>query len=328
MQKNRSRLTVSRREALVGTMLAGAGMALDVGCASNGGRRASTQAKPLRIAHLTDMHVQPERRAAEGYAAALQSLAKLDPAPDLIVTGGDHVFDALRQPLDRTRLQWDLYAKVLAANTKLPVRPVLGNHDIWGWGNPEEIPLASPGYGKAMGLDRLGLTRSYYGFDAGAWRGIVLDSMIQRNNGYYADLGPEQTEWLKGELQAIGPSRPIVIFSHIPIVAVCVYFSNDNRLQGDTWTIPDQTMHHDARQLLDLLGPYNVRLLVSGHVHSVDRAEYRGMTFICDGAVSGNWWRGPRLQFPEGYGLFDLHSDGHFDHRYVPYGWRAVREGE
>jgi hypothetical protein len=58
----------------------------------------------------------------------------------------------------------------------------------------------------------------------------------------------------------------------------------------------------------------------------VDRVDYRGHTFICDGAVSGNWWKGPRLSFPEGYGLFDLYPDGRFEHRYVTYGWDATKE--
>jgi Icc protein len=62
--------------------------------------------KPFRIAHLTDMHVQPERRAGEGYTAALESLAKLTPPPDLIITGGDHIMDSTESTLQRARQQW------------------------------------------------------------------------------------------------------------------------------------------------------------------------------------------------------------------------------
>ncbi|MGB7158843.1 MAG: metallophosphoesterase, partial [Tepidisphaeraceae bacterium] len=240
-----------------------------------------------------------------------------------IVTGGDHVFDTLSQPLTRVQTQWDLYHKILAENTKLPVHPVLGNHDIWGWANPEAISIDAPNYGKAMGLDRLGIARSYYSFDAGAWQVIVLDSMTQRGKKYFGALGPEQTEWLKGELQTIGTTKPIVVFSHIPVLAVCPFFGREERLGETEWNVPDAAMHHDARELVELFDQYNVRLLVSGHIHLVDRVEYRGMTFICDGSISGNWWKGPRLQFPEGYGVFDLHPDGRFDHRYVTYGWKA-----
>jgi hypothetical protein len=48
-----------------------------------------------------------------------------------------------------------------------------------------------------------------------------------------------------------------------------------------------------------------------------------GMHFICDGAVSGNWWGGSFQDVPEGYGLFDLFSNGTFEHQYVTYGWKA-----
>ena len=78
---------VSRREAMAASLLAAGGVLLG----GSGLALAQQQAKPIRIAHLTDMHVQPERRAGEGYAAALQSLAKLDPPPDFLVTGGDSV---------------------------------------------------------------------------------------------------------------------------------------------------------------------------------------------------------------------------------------------
>src|SRR5439155_11144233 len=116
---------------------------------------------------------------------------------------------------------------------------------------------------------------------------------------------------------------PVIVFSHIPILAVCVFFDGPERLGEKGWNVPDSWMHRDTRELLDLFAQHNVRLLVSGHIHLVDRADYRGMTFICDGAVSGNWWKGPLQQFPEGYGILDLWPDGRFEHRYLSYGWKA-----
>jgi 3',5'-cyclic-AMP phosphodiesterase len=66
-----------------------------------------------------------------------------------------------------------------------------------------------------------------------------------------------------------------------------------------------------------------VPLLLSGHIHLVDRVSYLGKTYVCDGAVCGNWWRGPCQQFAEGYGVVDLWPDGTFEHQYVTYGWKA-----
>jgi 3',5'-cyclic-AMP phosphodiesterase len=283
--------------------------------------RAESSPPPLRIAHLTDMHVQPELRAGEGYAMALESLKKLDPPPAFIVTGGDHVMESMGVMLDRAKVQWDRYQKSMQ-HTKLPIRSILGNHDIFGWSWPDKVPETTVGYGRAMALDQLQMKNRFYSFDAGGWKFIMLDSMSRRGDSYFGDLGGEQTEWLKGELQNSG-SKPIIIFSHIPLLAACVFFDGDERFANDCWNATDKHMHRDMREILNILQPHNVKLLVSGHIHLVDRVEYRGMTFICDGAVSGNWWKGPRQQFPEGYGVLDLHADGRFEHQYVAYGWKA-----
>ena len=281
------------------------------------------QARPFRIAHLTDMHVQPERRAGEGYIAALESLEKLTPRADLIITGGDHVMDATETGLDRAREQWDVYSRAIAA-TKTPVKAVLGNHDIFGWG-VKEISAQTAGYGRAMALEKLVMEAPYYSFDAGGWHVVMLDSMTRREFSYTALLGPEQTEWLRADLKA-NRGKPTVVFSHIPVLSVCVFFDGGpKRIRATEWNVPDAWMHHDAHGIVDILDEHGVKLAVSGHIHLVDRCEYRGVTFICDGAVSGNWWKGPLQQFPEGYGVIDLYPDGKFEHAYVTYGWKAER---
>jgi len=288
---------------------------------------ASTPRKPggLRFAHLTDMHVQPERRGGEGYAAALRSLEKLDPKPAFIVTGGDHVMDAFEQTPARCKQQWDLYQQVLRDNTGLPVYPVMGNHDICGWGAPEKFPIDGDGYGKRMAMDRLGLKSVWYGFDAGGWRFILLDSVARRSKSYLGDLTEEQTAWLKSELERAGRDRPICIISHLPVLSVCVYFDGE-RLRDTFWHVPDAWMHRDAVQITQLIEPYHVPLLLSGHIHLVDRCEYRGKTYICDGSVCGNWWKGAYHDCPEGYGVIDVWPDGTFEHQYVTFGWKAEPE--
>lgn len=310
------RSPLSRRDLLRGSISAGVGVvAASHALAADGG------AKPFRVAHLTDMHVQPERRAGDGYLAALQSLEKLQPAADLLVTGGDHVMDSTDQTLERCKTQWGVFHGAMA-QSKLPVRHVLGNHDIFGWG-VKETPKSTLGYGKALALDQLKLTRPYYSFDAGGWHFVVLDSMTRRELSYTGNLGAEQTEWLSADLHAAA-GKPIIVFSHIPFLAVCVFFDAEPRIGKTEWTVPDAWMHHDAYAIVDLLDEHNVKLAVSGHIHLVDRCDYRGTTYICDGAVSGNWWKGPLAQFPEGYGVIDLYPDGRFEHQYVTYGWKAA----
>jgi 3',5'-cyclic AMP phosphodiesterase CpdA len=279
--------------------------------------------RPLRIAHLTDMHVKPEARAGEGYAMALDSLRKLDPAADILVTGGDHVMDVMQSTKQRAIVQWDLYDKVLAAGTKLPVHPVMGNHDVFGWGSKEPLDETAPDYGKAMALDRLKLKQSYYSFDAGAWHIVVLDNIARRGGGYFSLLDPQQLEWLVADLKANNSARPVCVFSHVPFFAICPFFFNPRT--EVLWRVRDNLLYHDLSTILPVFKRGNVKLAVSGHIHMGDRIEFDGMTFITEPAVSGNWWGGPHQDFAEGYGVIDLWPDGSFEHRYLTYGWKVSK---
>ncbi|MEO6437109.1 MAG: metallophosphoesterase [Tepidisphaeraceae bacterium] len=286
----------------------------------------------LRVAHLTDMHVKPEGKGSEGYAKALRSLAQINPAPQLLITGGDHVMDVLASSRQAADSQWDLYAKILWENTRLKTYPVVGNHDVWGWGAKENYDDEND-FGKAMTLDRLKLSQGYYSFDAGAWHFIVLDNIARRGKTYYGDLDAEQTEWLKADLAGNAEvnggagEKPVCVISHIPLVSICaLFFAYGNKPEGKPrqfWRVGDNLLHRDVKPLLQILAAGNVKLCISGHIHLLDHVEYMGMHFICDGAVSGHWWGGAFQEVAEGYGVFDLFSNGTFEHQYVTYGWEA-----
>lgn len=279
--------------------------------------------KAFRVAHLTDMHVQPERNAGEGFAQALRSLDKLNPKPDLLITGGDHVFDAMAQTPERCKVVWDLYQKVLMDNTSLPVRPVLGNHDVAGWNDPKKFAKDLPGFGKVMTLERLGLDKPYYSFDAGGWHFCMLDSVALVDPGYRGRFDPEQMEWLKADLEKTGKDTPVCFVSHIPVLSVGIFFF-DNKIEDKNRLISNALLHCDTADVMKLIKPYrNVKLLMSGHLHLVDRCDYDGRTYLCNGAVSGAWWKGPHQQFAEGYGIVDFYPDGSFENQYATYGWKA-----
>ena len=126
---------ITRRESMV-TMGAAAAGVLAWGAIPR--VRAPTRRVPpgrrLRVAHLTDIHVEPELCAGEGLAACFQHVQQLADKPELIVTGGDHVMDSFDADDARTTLQWDLWNKVRKHECSIPVRSCIGNHDVWGWG--------------------------------------------------------------------------------------------------------------------------------------------------------------------------------------------------
>jgi 3',5'-cyclic AMP phosphodiesterase CpdA len=283
--------------------------------------------RALRIAHLTDIHVQPERRGGEGMAACLHHVQQLADKPDLIVTGGDSIMDSFEADDARTTLQWDLWHRVLKNECSIPIRSCLGNHDLWGWAKTKSKTSGEePNWGKKRAVEMLGLDDRFYTFSQAGWRLIVLDSvqpLADGREGYTAHLDEGQFDWLAQTLRDTPASTPVLVVSHIPILsASAVLWASDDR---GNFTISGGLMHTDCVRLKDLFARHpNVKLCVGGHLHLVDRVDYNGVTYLCNGAVSGSWWRGRHKDCSEGYAVLNLYDDGSFDHEYVQYGWHAA----
>lgn len=314
-------MTITRRDALrVGGLAALGTLA---GLPAIAAERKGTGGRVLRIAHLTDTHIQPELRAHEGLAACLKHVNALEDKPDLIVTGGDHIFDSMATSEARAREQWDLWTKVLRDENGIPVESCLGNHDVWGWTKSKSgVTGAEPMYGKRWAVDALGMGGRYRAATRAGWRIIFLDSVFPNGESYIAKLDDEQLEWLKGELAASAGMRVLVV-SHIPIfsVAVLEFGGKEERTEN---RVPAGLMHVDAGRLHAMFVKHgNVRACLSGHLHLVDRCEYDGVSYLCNGAVSGNWWKGRHRRCDEGYALVDLYDDGRVEREYVVYGWKA-----
>ncbi|NLE58160.1 MAG: metallophosphoesterase [Planctomycetes bacterium] len=324
MNNNQPSHNVSRREVI---RIAGAAALGFAGTRSVLAQNANPSRKRvLRIAHLTDIHIAPERRAAEGFTACLKHVQSQKDKPDLIFTGGDHIMDSIGANEARTREQWGLYKKVLKAECSLPVESCIGNHDCWGLNRKDSGATGNePLYGKKWAMDSLGLDREYRSFDRAGWHFIMIDSTFPQGDGYTARLDDRQFEWLAEDLRRTDPKKPVLILSHIPILAVCVFFDGDNEKSGD-WVVPGAWVHIDSRRIKDLFLKHpNVKVCLSGHVHLIDRVEYLGVSYVCNGAVCGGWWEGPYQECDAGYALVDLYDDGSFENRYVQFGWKPVK---
>lgn len=318
--------SLKRRDVLA-AVAGGAGLlALSSRGAANPAPSANTVAterqRVLRLAHLTDIHVKPTGVAESGLRACLRQVNAMDPVPDLILNGGDAIMDALGATPEKTQSQWDLWHRVWAEENKLPVEHCIGNHDIWGWqrskaGATGEEPL----YGKKWALKEYGLDMPYRSFDRAGWHFIVLDSVRERGDeGYQPLLEEDQFAWLESDLAATSPDVPIVILSHVPILSVGPFYFSEKIVVDYQFKLIGALMHQDTQRIIALLNKHgNVRLCLSGHVHLRDRVEYNGISYVCNGAVSGSWWHGTYRQTPPGYGVVDLYSDGSFDERYVTY---------
>lgn len=263
----------------------------------------------LRVAHITDVHLSPGNASESGFPKCLKGIHGLEDKPDLIINGGDSIGDAWHTTKDEAVKQWDLWNKIIKKECSIPIEHCLGNHDVWN---------ADAKAGKQLAMDHLNLGERYRSFDKGGWHFIVLDSIaVQKDGKYKGGLDDEQFEWLAQDLKDTPAKTPVLVLSHIPILAVCTFFDGKNEETG-AWNIPTGWMHVDARRIKDLFHKYpNVKVCLSGHIHLWDRVEYNGVTYICDGAVCGKWWDGAYQETKRGYGLLDLKADGNFAYQYV-----------
>lgn len=301
------------------------GMALAAGAIATTKRaKAVSNARPqrvLRVAHLTDIHVDSLYNSEEGTAAAFNHVCNLKDKPDFIITGGDHIADALKRGLPQVRDEWKIYRNILNSECQIPIYPAIGNHDIYGWAFDYS---KDSNYGRNWAMDELEMKERFYWFDApnnANWRFIVLDSCrFDKKNIYEAKLDDEQFEWLEGILKETPSTKNICIVTHVPIISSTTFFDGSNESSG-RWVVPSQWMHIDARRLKELFKKHkNVKIALSGHIHMHDEVNFLGVKYLCNGAVCGAWWNGDYYEFPPAYVMLDFYSDGSTKHYFIPYG--------
>jgi len=280
-------------------------------------------ARPLRVAHLTDIHAQSGKEPEQGFASALQTVNSLSEAPDFILNGGDSIMNsALNLSKEEVKREWSVFHRILKDHNNLPVMHCVGNHDLHGWTSPS----LAHNQEKKWALDEYKLERSYYSVEKGKWKFIILDSIHGRYSipGYYAKLDEGQMLWLKQELETTSSSQHICIVTHIPILAVCTLFNTLNK-SNEHWRIPNNTLHADAEELTSLFYQYpNIKACLSGHIHLIDHVNYLGIDYYCNGAVSGSWWKGDFHQFPPSLSMMNFHDHGKVEREIIYYNWKNV----
>lgn len=266
----------------------------------------------IRIAHITDVHINESATAVACWRRVLREINSMKDKPDLIVNTGDTVMDENRQTREHVESLWSIWNTIVKDENKIRMISVLGNHDVWYGPDPtlDAEYKKDERYGKQWAMNMLSLPARYYSLELNGWHFIALDS-IQGENGYQLD--DEQFEWLTDELGRIKPQNPVCVLSHVPIISVGAWMYETKRTQALASKFPSADMHLDHQRIKDLFYKHNnVRLCLSGHVHYVDGIEYLGVKYLCNGAVSGNWWRTPLKldEFPPVYAIIDLYEDG------------------
>ena len=232
-----------------------------------------------RFAHLSDVHVDASMafRFREGLQAAAGRAA------DLAIVSGDLVFDALRADGATARARYEAYDAV-AARSPLPVRPAIGNHDVFGidrrWSH---ATVGEPGYGKALYEEREG--PRYSAFTRGRVHFIVLDTIGVDDTRYYGVLDDAQLEWIRREVRYVPAGTTVVTVGHIPLRsgALALTYAAEG-LARSLLNVGGRTAYpHVVRNtgaLAEVLAPYRWTLALQGHTHVAERlaAEPGGRT--------------------------------------------------
>lgn len=278
--------------------------------------------RSLRIGHLTDIHLLDKSEPKAAVIKVLRELAQHTDRPDLLINTGDSLMDMNRQPKDRVQQLWSAWDEVMQHNV-IPMKSCIGNHDVWSLAKSDpqyEVAQKDELYGKAWIKKKLGLPGTYYTFAQKDWQFIALDSIhySAEKGGYMID--PEQMLWLEQQLKDIPKERPILIFSHVPIISVTPLLYAAQSKPANELRFPGGDQHIDVMAIKSLFKKAgNVKVALSGHVHYVDQVSYLGTQYYCGGAVSGNWWNGILDDFPPAYSLLDLYEDGSSHYQTIYY---------
>jgi hypothetical protein len=196
---------------------------------------------PFTFVQLSDSHIgfnkPPNADARATFREAIAKVKALPVQPDFIIHTGD-VSQLSRDD------EFDDAEQMLKA-TGLPVFFVPGEHD-----------MLDPDGGKAF-RDRFGKrTRGtgWYSFDHRGVHFIALVNVADLKPGGMGNLGTEQLDWLKADLQGRSSSTPIVVFAHIPLWTVYADWG---------WGTDD------AAEALKLLARFGSVTVLNGHIHQI-----------------------------------------------------------
>ena len=306
-------ISMNRRHLL--GLLAATGAAVSVQPSGLLYAEATQSAEDFDFIFFTDTHLQPELDANSGCAMAFRKIRSLH--ADFAIQGGDHIFDALGVPKQRSLDLFGLYDKT-QQDLGMQVHHTLGNHDCFGVYPQSGMLPTDPLYGKRYFEDHVG--RTFYSFDHKGVHFIILDSIgFTPDRAYEGRIDAQQLAWLQADLQHQPAARPIIVSVHTPLVSA---------IDNYTPTSAVPSAHHgntviNSSQVTRLFEGHNVLAVLQGHTHINERVDWHGVPYITSGAVCGNWWHGTRLGTPEGFTVVSLRA-GKLTTRYETYGFQSV----
>jgi outer membrane protein assembly factor BamB len=177
--------------------------------------------------HCSDIHIGAGNNH-ETDAALFAEMAKRDPQPAFVVITGD----ICEYGTDEQYEQYQACIKNLG-DVLLHVAP--GNHDVrWN-------PRGKEGYTRGT------TAPLYQSWDYQNVHFVTLDSTVLLE--HWGHISQEQLNWLKTDLEKVGPDKPVIIGFH-------------------HWIGRESVQTDNEQALLKLTEPYNIVLWLQGHGHA------------------------------------------------------------
>jgi 3',5'-cyclic AMP phosphodiesterase CpdA len=282
---------------------------------SSCGIKSNKTSDGFSFVFMTDIHIQPELNAPQGFKQAMDSINAIN--PDLVITGGDLIMDALGQSYGRADSLYNLYEEMIK-NLKMPVYNSMGNHEIYGIYKESGADKLNPEYGEKMFEKRLG--ESYYTFDHKSWKFMIINSIEDtKRSSYIGWIDSTQMVWISQVLAQTKKETPIIIITHIPFITVF-----EQKYYGSTLKNDSSLVVANSKNVIDLFKDHNLKLVLQGHLHTVEDIYIDGIHFITGGAICGAWWNGPNKGFEEGFMKIDISGED-ISWEYKDYGWNVVK---
>ena len=284
---------------------------------------AAESTRPLRVAFFTDLHTRVEWGTPEALGRAADAINAA--SPDLAICGGDCITDGFTAAATALAPRWDAYLENLHRRLRMPVEVAIGNHDLTGV-RPADGSAPDPDP-RAEFLRRLGLERTWRHADHHGVRFVFLDALeiLPEGEPYRGWVSDEQLEWLDGLLSASPADQPFVVVSHMPLLSVF-----QQAVKGALEPLAPGRAVGNNLEVLRRFEGRRLLAVLQGHLHVNELIQWRGVTFITGGAVSGKWWRGAWQGTEEGFGLVTIDpASGRVDWEYRDLFWAARRpEGQ
>lgn len=227
----------------------------------------------LRLSFSSDPHWGIDTANASARTSILASIA--EHKPDAFFMLGDTVESGSKAA------QWNFALSDLEAIIpKVPLRPLMGNHDALLGGQYL--------YRKAFFPQKLKTDSGspyYYSIDAKAARIIVLDLPWGTEN-----FGRRQKAWLEKVLKAAQGRQPIIVLSHS-----FFYASGYDDPDLDK---PWYDHYQNIPAVTPFFGQYGVDLVISGHNHYQEYLEHDGIRYAVIGAMGGKSDPAPHYTSP------------------------------